>query len=318
MNIKRWIARREPHWQALEALLYRLKRQGLQSLSAQELQQLASLYRTVSADLARAQTQRVGSRLTGLLQQLTTQGYHAIYQGQRHQEWATVREFVLWGFPAALQRNQVYIAIATGVFAVMAAVGWVLAWRDPAFLDLLVPDWLIEQVREDGELWMGSIILGREPVLSANIMINNLLVSFGAIAGGVTAGLYTVYILAFNGLILGAIAMLVAENGLATPFWAFVFPHGALELPAIFIAGGAGLLIARSLIYPGQYTRLDAVKYYSNQAVQLTFGVIGLLIIAGWIEGFFSPSPLVPDPLKYLVGGGLLWGLIRYGQRRKR
>ncbi|MEM8639304.1 MAG: stage II sporulation protein M [Cyanobacteria bacterium P01_G01_bin.54] len=315
MNLKRWIARREAHWQSLETLLYRVKRRGIQRLTAAEVRQLASLYRSVSADLARAQTHRLGQRLTQMLQDLTAQGYHQIYQGQRHQEWAAVREFLLWGLPAALQRNGLYIAIATLLFLGMGLIGGAIATLDPQVIPVLVPAHLIETVRK-GELWMGSI-LGQEPIASASIMINNLLVSFGAIAGGITLGLWTVYILVFNGLFLGIVATLVAQHDLAYPFWAFVLPHGSLELPAICIAGGAGLLIARGLLYPGRYTRLAAVQYYSNQAAQLTVGVVLLLIIAGFIEGLFSPNPLVPDALKYLAGGMLFFLLIGYGQRQK-
>ncbi|MGB0564654.1 MAG: stage II sporulation protein M, partial [Spirulinaceae cyanobacterium] len=193
MNIKRWIARREVHWQALETLLYRVKRRGIRQLTAAEVRQLASLYRSVSGDLARAQTYPVGQRLTQMLQDLTAQGYHQIYQGQRHQEWSQVREFLLWGLPAALQRNAVYIAIASLLFLGMGFIGGAIATLDPQVIPILVPPDLIATVRR-GELWMGSI-LGQEPIASANFMINNLSVAFGAIAGGITLGLWTGYVL---------------------------------------------------------------------------------------------------------------------------
>ncbi|NES67329.1 MAG: hypothetical protein F6K24_19845, partial [Okeania sp. SIO2D1] len=97
----------------------------------------------------------------------------------------------------------------------------------------------------------------------------------------------------------------------------FVFPHGALELPAIFLAGGAGLLIARAILFPGKYGRVDALKFYGFQAAQLVFGVVVLLVIAGIIEGFFSPSPLVPDIFKYIVGMGLFLFLYIYCIQKK-
>jgi uncharacterized membrane protein SpoIIM required for sporulation len=147
-------------------------------------------------------------------------------------------------------------------------------------------------------------------------MMNNILVSFGAVAGGITAGLYTIYLLVFNGLLIGAIGALVGQNNLAYPFWAFVFPHGALELPAIFLAGGSGLLLARAILFPGQYRRLDALKFYGSLAVQLVFGIVPMLIFAGLIEGFFSPNPVIPDPIKYLAGMGLFVLLVRYCSRK--
>src|ERR671932_1361444 len=198
----------------------------------------------------------------------------------------------------------------------MALVAWWFAWQDPAFLSLVVPGDLIKTVRDDGKLWMGSIV-GIEPLASSNIMTNNLSVCFAAVGGGIVFGLYTVYIMAFNGVTIGAIASLVAQHNLAYPFWAFVFPHGSLELPAIFLAGGAGLLIARGMLFPGQYTRVEALKFYGYKAAQLVFGIVPMLIIAGTIEGFYSPSPIVPNPLKYLAGIGLFTLLVIYCSRKK-
>jgi uncharacterized membrane protein SpoIIM required for sporulation len=149
-------------------------------------------------------------------------------------------------------------------------------------------------------------------------MINNMSVAFNAIGGGITAGFFTVYILAINGLFIATVATLVSQNHLAYPFWAFVFPHGSLELPAIFLSGGAGLLIARGLLFPGKYRRADSLKIYSFQAAQLVFGIVPMLIIAGTIEGFFSPNPLIPEPIKYLAGILLFTFLVVYCTRKQK
>lgn len=313
MDIRRWTARREPSWSELDRLLQQAERRGLKSLTAAEIHQLASLYRAVSGDLARAQ--QLSPRLTQELQALTTRGYAQVYQGLRRQEWQAVRQFYLSGFPAVVQQCAGYVGLATGLFLLAALVAWWYAWHDPAFIELIVPDTIIRQVRDRQELWMGSIV-GVEPYAASNIMVNNLRVSFAAVAGGIAAGLGTVYILLLNGINIGAIATLVGQNNLAFPFWAFVFPHGALELPAIFLAGGAGLLLARAILLPGRLRRADALKRYGTQAAQLMFGVVPLLVIAGIIEGFFSPNPAVPDLLKYIAGTGLFAGLVWYCRRK--
>ena len=183
-------------------------------------------------------------------------------------------------------------------------------------MSLTVPQSLIEKVRDQGELWVGSIV-GIEPLASSGIMINNLSVSFGAIAGGISGGVYTIYLMGFNGLHLGTVSALVAQNNLSYPFWGFVFPHGALELPAIFLAGGAGLLIGQAIVFPGQYRPIDALKRNGQKATQLLFGIVPMLVIAGAIEGFFSPNPLIPDAVKYLTGIGLFTILIAYCSRQK-
>jgi len=311
MNIQRWIARRETDWQALTTLLQRTEKRGLKTLSAHEIQQLAGLYRSVSADLARARTHGVSKLIVQDLQNLITRSYSQIYQGSRKQEWQAVVDFYRWGFPAAVQQTAGYVALATGLFGVAALVAWWLAWSDPAFLTVMVPPQILSQVRDRQELWMGSIV-GIEPFASSSIMINNIKVSFTAIAGGMTAGLLTTYIMLLNGCLIGAIGTLVGQNDLAFPFWAFVFPHGSLELPAIFLAGGSGLLLARALLFPGRFRRVDALRYYGHQAAQLVYGIIPMLVIAGIIEGFFSPNPAIPDGFKYIVGTALFVGLIAY------
>jgi len=316
MNLQRWIARRETSWKQLDALLKQVEKRGLKSLRASEIQKLASLYRSVSADLARARTQGLGHLMVKNLQALTSRSYTQIYQGSRQQEWQAVWEFVLWGFPAAVRRSRYYIAFGTAILVGAGLLSFWVAWQDPAFMALVVPEELIAKVRDRQELWMGSIV-GVEPFAASNIMINNIKVSFAALAGGMTAGIYTTFIMVLNGISLGAIAALVGQNNLAYPFWAFVFPHGALELPAIFFAAGAGFLIARGLLFPGKYRRIDALKVYGQQSAHLIFGIVPMLLMAGTIEGFFSPSPVVPSPLKYLAGIGLMMGLLAYLRRRK-
>lgn len=315
MNIQRWIARREPNWQRLDQLLKQVETKGLKSLGASDIANLASLYRSVSADLARARTNNVGSTIIQDLQTLTARGYNQIYQGDRRKDRRAVVDFYLWGLPLVIQQTWLYLTVAWGLFMAGALIAWWFAWQDPGFLALVVPGELITMVRDRGELWMGAI-LGNEPLASSGIMINNMAVSFNAIAGGITGGVFTAYILFFNGLLIGAIAVLVGQNGLGIPFWAFVFPHGSLELPAIFMAGAAGLLIGRALLFPGQMRRVDALKFYGNQSAQLVYGIIPILLIAGAIEGFISPNPAIPDPLKYVIGSLLLTLFVIYCQRQ--
>ncbi|PSB58900.1 stage II sporulation protein M [Chamaesiphon polymorphus] len=315
MNIQRWISRRQGQWQELDTLLQRAQQRGMKSLSAKEIATLASLYRSVAADLARANTNQIGETIVQELQALTTRGYSQIYRGSRRQELRGAIDFYLWGLPQVLRDTWGYTAIAFAIFLLGGLVAWWFAWQDASFMSLIVPQSLIEKVRDRGQLWMGSI-LGTEPVAASGIAINNLSVCFRMVGGGILAGIWTIYALFYNGLLIGAIATLVGQNGLAYPFWAFVFPHGSLELPAIFIAGGAGLLIARGLLFPGRYRRRDALRIYGLQAAQLVMGLVPMLLIAGAIEGFISPQEFIPSPVKYIVGTGLFILLMLYTLRR--
>lgn len=322
MNVQRWTARREASWRQLEALLTQAERQGLRSLSGLQVRQMASLYRSVSADLARAKGHNAGQAIVKDLQRLTSRSYSQVYQGSRRQEWQALWDFYRYGFPAVVQQSWVYIAIATGLFGIGGLVGWWIAWQDPAFLTLVLGQEFVEEVKTSQELWTVSI-MGVEPVASSSIMINNIGVSLRAILGGVTMfmpqgplitppGAFTVFLLVFNGLMIGCVGVLVSQAKLAYDLWAFVFPHGALELPAIFMAGGAGLLLARGIMVPGPYRRIDAFKRCGLQAAQLLYGIIPMLVIAGLIEGFFSPQTWIPNGFKYAAGTALLIGLVQY------
>ncbi|MEM7725282.1 MAG: stage II sporulation protein M [Cyanobacteria bacterium P01_A01_bin.45] len=315
MNIKRWIARRDTNWRRLDALVRQAEEKGLKSLKSEEIRELASLYRSVTADLARARTHEVGNTVVYNLQSLIARSYALIYQGSRRQEWEAIVNFYRWGFPAIVRHTFVYTLTATAIFMLGALIAWWYAWQDPMFINAIAPESLITMVRDEGKLWMGSIV-GVEPLASSRIMTNNLSVSFGAVAGGITAGFYTTFLMVYNGIHIGGIATLVGQNNLAYPFWAFVFPHGSLELPAIFLAGGAGFLIARAILFPGGYHRAEAIKLYGSQAVQLVFGIVPMLIIAGTIEGFFSPNPMIPNPVKYLTGLLIFIGLVVYCRRK--
>jgi len=322
MNIQRWIARREASWRQLDNLLRQAEQSGIRSLSSPQVRHMASLYRSAAADLARARSHNLGRTLVGDLEQLTSRGYSQIYQGSRRQDWRGLVEFYRYEFPATVRRQWLYIALATLLFGLGMAVAWWYGWQDPNFVVLLLGQDFVQSVQTSQDLWTVSI-MGMEPVASSYIMVNNIAVCLRAMVGGVTMvmpnvpmitppGVFTVYVLVFNGLMIGAVGVLVAQVNLAADLWAFVFPHGALELPAIFMAGGAGLLLGRAILLPGAYRRRDALQVYGTEAVKLLYGVIPLLVIAGVIEGFFSPQTWIPNALKYLAGTAIFAGLVVY------
>lgn len=329
MNIQRWIAKREPNWQRLDSLLRQIEKKGVNSLETKEIGELGNLYRLVKADLIRARTQNLGNSLIINLQALKNRAYKQIEididininvdistnKNSRRKECLGIIKFYRWGLPAIVQQTFLYIALATALFVLGVLIASFYSWQDPTFMSLIVPQSIIAKVRDDGQLWTGSIA-GIERAACSKIMINNLRISLGAVLGGITAGVFTIYIIVFNGLLIGTVATLVGQNNLAYPFWAFVFPHGSLELPAILIAGGAGLLIAKAIFNPGKYRRLDVIKHHTCQAIQLLFAIVPMLIIAGIIESFFSSNLNIPNPIKYLTGIVLFILLIIYFRQK--
>jgi uncharacterized membrane protein SpoIIM required for sporulation len=128
-------------------------------------------------------------------------------------------------------------------------------------------------------------------------------------AGGITAGLFTLFELFNNGLMLGAIAVVCHQHHMALSLWSFVAAHGALEIPSIMLAGAAGLRLGAGILFPGMLRRRDALALAGKEAVQLLSGTIPLLIVAGTLEAFLSPTH-VPIAVKFSVGAALFTGLI--------
>jgi uncharacterized membrane protein SpoIIM required for sporulation len=162
---------------------------------------------------------------------------------------------------------------------------------------------------EDQELWT-DIPVAERPFSSSFIMTNNIRVAFLAFAGGVTAGLLTIYILIYNGLMLGGITGLTAHYGVGFDLWTFVIGHGVIELSVIVIAGASGLMMGWAIIHPGLLRRRDALALAARKGVRLIIGSVPLLVIAGLIEGFISPNELIPWPVKWSVG--LVSGIVLY------
>jgi uncharacterized membrane protein SpoIIM required for sporulation len=150
-------------------------------------------------------------------------------------------------------------------------------------------------------MWTDSV-LSVKPQAASGIMTNNITVCFLTFAGGITAGLFTLYILFNNGLMLGAIAVTCRQHHMALSLWSFVAAHGALEIPSIMISGAAGIL------FPGMLNRRAALALAGLEAVQLVSAIIPLLIVAGTLEAFLSPTH-APIALKFAVGAVLLTAL---------
>jgi len=311
-SIQKFIESRKARWETLEGLIQTLERGKSKQLLTWNPLDLARLYREATADLARLQSFRNESDhpddLEIHLNQLVGRAYAQIYRSPPPR-WGSLWHYLRSVFPATFRKTAPWTLLAFGVFLLGCVYGFVVTMLDSSFIPLIVPAGLIRQV-EDGKVWFDSILAIR-PLASSFIMTNNISVCFLAFSLGMTFGLGTIYIMAFNGVMLGALASLCHINGLDSAFWSFVLPHGVIELTAIFISGGAGFLLATSLLFPGDLPRRDALIRRGRQAGRLILGCIPLLIVAGIIEGFFSPAPL-PAGLKFFMAGLLLVLLLFY------
>jgi uncharacterized membrane protein SpoIIM required for sporulation len=186
-------------------------------------------------------------------------------------------------YPRIFRRLLPYTLAATVLLVCGVVLGAGLALTNSEFIRQFLGPGMVSTI-EHHEMWTHSIV-GVEPQSSSAILTNNLSVSFVAYASGIAAGLGTLYMMFYNGLLLGVIGAACWLNNMSDQLWSFVAPHGVLELPSICIAGGAGL--------------------------RLIVGIIPILILAGIIEGFFSPSG-VRMWIKFAFAAALFVGFFFY------
>ena len=320
MLVEDFIAAKKPNWERLTAILDRSQRAGLAALSAEELTDLGRLYRSATSDLAVARRDFAGHRVADYLNGLVARGHAAVYQTRSARRRGIV-EFFTQGFPRTFRATWGYTLAAFLMFLLPALASYWVAYRDPVAGAALFPgiEDRIQDIRDKREWWKDINDQGRAASASL-IMTNNIRVAIIAFAGGMLLGVFTLYILAQNGLMLGIIAGAAHALGFAGNLWSFVAAHGMIELSVIFIAGGAGLQLGWSVVRPGLLTRRAALVLAARRAAQLLLGCIPLLVIAGTIEGFVSPSelPLVAKLAVSFGTGVLLYGYLLLAGRERR
>jgi uncharacterized membrane protein SpoIIM required for sporulation len=303
----RWIEKRKAHWARLETLLAR-GQQGVSALTHDELRELASLYRQTAADLSSAREHRADAQLAAYLNQLLGHAHNLIYSGSRPRAGG-LGTFYFRTFPQVFRATWRYTAAATAIFCLGGVAGMSLSLADPGFQRFVLGGPMTDTI-ERREMWTHGI-LAVKPLASSAITTNNLSVSFSAFAMGITAGVGTAWMMLLNGVLIGVIGVACFRAGLSLSLWSFVAPHGALELPAIFIAGGSGLILARGLLDPGTLPRREALTLAGGRAIRLLLGVIPLLVVAGAIEGFVSPVPIAATT-KFIISAAMLTLLLLY------
>ncbi len=304
-----FIRTRREVWQELENLLDTARRSNYRLTPAQ-IDRLGALYRAAGADLAIAQRDYPGRDVTAYLNRLVSQAHAVVYRG-RPLAWGRLRRFVTHGFPRAYRRIWPFTLAAALMFFLPALMAGLIVRADPDSAGWLLPPEVrqLESVMQEQELWT-QIPIEERPYAASFIMRNNIQVSFLAFGLGALGGVFTLWVLVLNGLILGGITGLTSHYGLGFDLWTFVVGHGVVELSVIVMAGGAGLSVGWALLRPGLLRRRDALTQAAGRSVRLLVGAVPLLVIAGLIEGFLSPAVSVPWGVKW--GVGVLSGVVLY------
>jgi uncharacterized membrane protein SpoIIM required for sporulation/uncharacterized RDD family membrane protein YckC len=309
------VARQGGQWVEYRRILARADRRGLAALPPLEVERFVALYRTVAADLARARTYGASGPLVFSLERWVGAGHNLLYR-PRGRSWRALARWLAFGFPARVRARQAYVGLAAALLFLPALGTYAAVRNDPPLARELMPHAMIvraetapERAAEGGRyVDVPEVFM---PVMASGIIANNVQVTFFAFAGGILAGVGTAVLLLINGLNLGAVAALFRNEGVDALLWEFVAPHGFIELAAVCIAGGAGLLLGSAIIVPGRLRRLDALAERAREAVSLLAGTTLLLVLAGLIEGFVSPAP-IPVGLKLAIAAMVAVGVAAY------
>lgn len=284
MNEEFFINKHKEKWDTLQTLTKQIEKKGVKKLSYVELKEFINLFRATSHHLAYARTHFPDSSIVTFLNSLLGRAHNHIYSVKKSSSKEIIQYFKK-GFASNVNLYKSYIFIAFCIFLFGSILSFTMVMINPDFACYFLPESILQNIEFDD---LGPTTWNY-PLMSSVIMVNNISVSLKALVYGITFGIGTIYVLLFNGFILGSLAGLVYQNGSMYDFLSLILPHGIIELFAIFIAGGAGLIIAHAMLIPKELTRKHALISGAKKAISLVFGICLLLVIAGLIEGFFTP-----------------------------
>ncbi len=310
MDYAMFIRRGEETWDRAEQLAERAGGK-LSGLTFEELESLAAYQRRVVSDFAYARTHFPASAAERRLRLLAFSVHRLL--GRREEPFAPrVVGFFARGFRQRFQQSLGAMGAAVWLFVLGTVTGFLLTMMNGDFAQVFLGPVLVNGVRQ-GELWTDQISSLVPPeVLSSSILTNNISVALTAWAGGALFGLLSVYVLVFNGMMLGSVLALVWQYGLLSNLLDFIGAHGPLELTLIMVAGGAGLEMARGQLTSSNLPRSMTFARAARRSVRIVVGTVPWFVLLGIVEGFISPQHEIPSWAKAALGAMLLGGFLVY------
>ncbi|HEV2856555.1 MAG TPA: stage II sporulation protein M [Thermoanaerobaculia bacterium] len=300
MDYARFVRLRRPLWDDFEKRLEAAGR-GLKGLGYGDLEEMALLYRQVLHDHALADSRFPGTAAARRLRELVLEGTRRL-TGESGEVRGGLLRFFLRTFPLAFQRQLGTTGVALALFLLAALWGLALGILRPAIgVTLLGPQAV--QGLEEGHLWTESLVTTVPPsVSSSGIATNNLTVALTAWAGGVLAGFLPLYIVLFNGLLLGAVFGVTLHYSMGGALLEFISAHGLLELTLVIVSAAAGLTLGRALVAAGDRPRALALRDAARDALAVLLGCLPWFVVLALVEVLVSPQPALPVSLKVTLG----------------
>ena len=303
--------RHQADWDAFSKLLDCLEHS---KADARTCETFAGDYRRLCQHLALAQERGYSNHLVAQLQQLAMRGHQQFYRHRSHLG-GRLLGFILGGFPRLVRSQWRSIVAASLLFYGSLLLMGVLVHSFPDLVySVMDPEQVssMESMYDPDARRIGPVNernSGDDWMMFGHYIMNNIGIAFQTYASGLLFGLGSLFFLLFNGLTIGAVAGHLTLVGYGETFWSFVIGHGAFELTAISFAGAAGLQLGWALLAPGQLPRGESLRLAAARSVQLVAGVILLLLIAAFVEAYWSSITVVTPQLKYGVGAAL-WTLV--------
>src|SRR5450432_549766 len=309
VDLQRFIANERPFWAELEKMLGRLEAEADLRMTLEQLQLFHRLYERAAADLAKISTFSSEPETRRYLENLVARAYGEIHETREKQRRIFPLQWFFQTLPQTFRRHVRAFQLSLAITIAGCAFGGLAIAFDPDSKQVLMPFSHLMQdpakrVAEE-EKATNDRLTGRKTTFSAELMTHNTKVSIFTLALGMTWGVGTIIMLFYNGVILGAVAVDYIHAGETKFLLGWLMPHGVIEIPAILIAGQAGLLLAFAIIGYGNRLSLKArLREVSGDIATLIFGVGLLLIWAGFIEAFLSQyhEPVIPYEAKIAFG----------------
>lgn len=302
-------AQNQEFWRELDDLL-----KSPADAGDDQLRRFPQDYRRLCQNLALAKSRQYSMNLIGYLNDLVQAGYQNLYSSQLS-KGKSLLDFFAYGFPSVLRNNGPTLWLAAAVFVLPYLALMIGCWLNDELIYSLMDPF---QVRMMESMYEPSLQrFGRERQSDSDVLMfgyyiyNNIGIAFRCFATGIFAGVGSLFTLAFNGLVIGGVSGHLSNLGYGITFYPFVIGHGSFELTAIVFSGAAGLKLGYALIAPGQLSRKQALVRAASDAIKIMYGVFVMLMIAAFIEAFWSSSSTIPDSIKYIVGAAL-WLFVFY------
>ncbi|PAB59675.1 stage II sporulation protein M [Anaeromicrobium sediminis] len=290
MNEEIFIKKNKSRWDKLNSYVDRIDKSGHKNLNSKELRDFLYLYKESSYHLSYANTHFPNTNISNYLNSLVGRAHNNLYSVKEN-SFKKMLNYLTTGFPKKIKEFSFFINCSTGIFFLGFILSLVMVLVNESSAYYFLPKDLIETI----DYSMDSQRQWDYPLMSSYIMVNNISISLKAFVLGITFGIGTIYVLFLNGALLGGLTALIYLNGNPTVYWSLILPHGILELTAIFISGGAGFLLAYHMLIPKDLSRAHSIVLGAKKASSLLLGIVVMLIIAGIIEGFFTPLAISPN-----------------------